>query len=456
VELRAAAAKQDRAIVDVIRLAVCEGRRCPARLVRPSDSPGAKRAAVVLSHDSRQCAAWSDIADAAERLAKQGLWVLVVEHASPHAKSLQPLQTGDFASYYGVADMANRPPLALRVMEDLAAFRFLAGRSEVDGERIVLAGQGIGGIDACLAAAIEPRVAGVVSLDATTFRNWAETKAPEQVDYMQIFPYLPGMLTKADLDEFYAALAPRPLVLAKLKDGWPKAGFEQVAATAKAAYGLEGKGDALVVVSPREDLKQREDRMPEGVQKLLVGVARTMLPAPPTPGMIGARELLKPRLVPDSASGLICLVSVLGGVEQEFVDGGYRLKTWSFVNDNGPAQKGLFVTPMIFKKEGNAYKLTGIGKARANSGEGLQEFPFDLVAGGDAVGAGYFFGFYNGDPAAKANAGVVEFDEEPKDRITILTADGQMDGQKMAVGSVYREHSNYPRAYSIQAVSARK
>jgi hypothetical protein len=38
----------------------------------------------------------------------------------------------------------------------------------------------------------------------------------------------------------------------------------------------------------------------------------------------------------------------------------------------------------------------------------------------------------------------------------ILTVDGAMETQKVAVGQVYREQSHWPRAYAIQAVSKRK
>jgi len=175
---------------------------------------------------------------------------------------------------------------------------------------------------------------------------------------------------------------------------------------------------------------------------------------PPSPGIIGSPELVKSRATVDSAIALVWLVQIQGGIEQEFIDGGYRLATWSFFNDNGPKQQGRQVTPLIFKKEGQfAYRLTGIGRPRANTGAGLQQHPFEPIAGSDQVGGGYFFGFYTGDPAGEAGAGVVEFDQLLPDRMTVLGGD---EGPKVSLGKIYSEQASYPRTYSIHAVSTRK
>ena len=72
------------------------------------------------------------------------------------------------------------------------------------------------------------------------------------------------------------------------------------------------------------------------------------------------------------------------------------------------------------------------------------------------MGAEYFFGFYTGDRAGKPNAGVVEYNDDPRHLMLILTLDGGMDNQRLSVGQLYREQSHWPRAYSIQAVSKRK
>ena len=173
------------------------------------------------------------IADAVRRLAAAGLWVMVPDHASVEPHSLQPLcnvskprfHGDEAADFYGLADAVGLPPLALRVVEDLAAVRHLAARGEVSPTGILLAGQGIGGVDACLAAVLDENIAGVVSIDATTFRGWAEDAASEQLHFLHIMPYLPSLLTKTDLDCVYAAIAPRPLIVIRPKDSWSARGL---------------------------------------------------------------------------------------------------------------------------------------------------------------------------------------------------------------------------------------
>ena len=173
-------------VTEQILLGVDRDFRCPAVLVRPAgtgtttahrDRPLARR-----SSDARQC---QDCRRGA-RLAAAGLWVMVPDHASVEPHSLQPLgnvskprfRGDEAANFYGPADAVELPPLALRVVEDLAAVRHLAARTEVSPNGILLAGQGTGGVDACLAAVLDENIAGVVSIDATTFRGWARTRHP--------------------------------------------------------------------------------------------------------------------------------------------------------------------------------------------------------------------------------------------------------------------------------------
>ena len=78
------------------------------------------------------------------------------------------------------------------------------------------------------------------------------------------------------------------------------------------------------------------------------------------------------------------------------------------------------------------------------------------VEGSDEVGAGYYFGWHTGDPAGNQNSGVAEFEDELRDRMTILTLDGGLGNQKLGLGNSYRVQSEFHRAYSIQAISKRK
>jgi len=453
-------AESDGLVTERIVLGVDAEFRCPAVLVRPA-AGAEKRAAVILSHDDRQSAATARVAEAGRRLAAAGYWVIVPEHASVHPQSMQPLSDaeqpsfyGDEAArFYGPADAAGHPPLALRVAEDLAAFRHLASRSDIDASQIVVAGLGVGGVDASMAALLEERIAGVAAVDVTTLRDWAVNVAPRELHFFHLMPYLPSLLTVTDLDCVYAAVAPRPLVLVRLTDGWPRSGFEQVAARATSVFQLHNAADALLALGPRDVSEELEAATPPGVRKHLIAAARTLVPTPPTPGLVGTPDALKSRATVDSASGLIWLIAEMSGYDQELAGSGYRLTTWSFFNDNGNAQNGRAVTPLIFRKEGEGYVLTGVGKTRTNAGAGLQTFEFEPVAGTDEVGDGYYFGWYDGDAAGEPNAGVVEFEDAPDARMVILTADGQMGGQRVQAGKPYRIQSEFRRQYSITAAS---
>ncbi len=351
--------ESDGLVTERIALGVDAEFRCPAVLVRPA-AGAEKRVGVVLSHDDRQCVATARIAEAARRLAAAGYCVIVPEHASVNPQSLQPLANPELpsfygdeaAGFYGPADAVGAPPLALRVAEDLAAVRHLVSRSEIDPAQIVVAGLGLGGVDASLAALLEDRIAGVAAVDVTTFRDWAANVAPRELHFFHLMPYLPSLLTVTDLDYVYAAVAPRPLVLVRLTDGWPRSGFDQVAARAAAVFQLHNAVDSLLALGPRDVTEELEAAAPAGVRKSLIAAARTLVPTPPTPGLVGTVDVLKSRATVDSASGLIWLIAETSGYDQELAGSGYRLQTWSFFNDNGDAQKGRAITPLIFRQRG--------------------------------------------------------------------------------------------------------
>lgn len=448
-------------VVEQLSLKMKDGYTCPATLVHPVAASEAKCVGVILSHDDRQCAASARIADAARRLAAAGQWVIVPDHASAHPQSRQcladatgPSFYGDEAArLYGLTAATKRSPLSYRVQDNIAAFRCLAAHAEVDGERIVVAGVGLGGVDACLTAVVEEKIAGVASVDATTMRDWVTNVAPNELRFFHIMPFLPSLLQVCDLDLCYAAVAPRPLLLVRQKDGWPRSGFEQVAATAASVYQLCQAETELLVLGPRDVTEDLERAANAGIQKALISAARTLLPTPPQAGVVGTVDQLTSRSNVDSAAGLIWIVAEMSGYDQEFVDDNYSLQSWSFFNDNGAAEKGRVITPLIFRMEGDKYVLTGIGKTRTNEGTGLQSYEFEAAYGAGRVGENYFFGWHTGDCDGVHNPGVIEYQDAPDARMIILTADGQMNNQQPAVGNVYRVQSQFPRQYSVMAVS---
>jgi dienelactone hydrolase len=454
----------DGLVTEQLALSVDTGYRCPAVLVRSNAASGSRLPAVALSHDDRQSIAAPRITDAMQRLATLGYVVIALDHASVHPQSTQPLGTdkepsfyGDeSARFYGPARAVGLTPLSLRLAEIRAAVNHLYGRDEVDLQRIAVAGVGIGSISGCLAAAIDDRIAGVALVGATTAHDWCVESAPSEHFFFHLAPVLPGMVRHGDLDLLAAAIAPRPLLLVHRKDAWPRAGIDRILETARPAYGREQADDALVGLGSREVPVRLESAKPDSVQRQLLDAASTLMPAPPTPGVVGNLDGLKSRPATDSAVGLIWIVSEMDGYEQELAGNEFRLKTWSFFNDNGAAQQGRMATPVILKQQGDMFVLTGIGEPRCNDGSGLQTFVFEPVQGTDVVGDGYFFGWHTGDLQGHRNPGVIEFGDAPDSLMTILTASGAMTDQRLSIGNTYRRQSQYRRRYSVMAVAKRE
>ncbi len=442
-------------VIQDLQLSLDVGLRIPAVLVRPQAASPQRSRGIILSHGGLQSARSGKIMLAVRRLATTGYWVVVPAHVSTLPAGPNRLEGRELVSFYGAADATALPPLALRVADDLAAFRYLAAQPEVDKQQIVIAGSGLGGIDACLAALLEPKIAGVASVDVTTVRDWAENTAPSLIEFTHPMPYLPDLLTVTDLDYLFAAIAPRPLLIARLADG-PTAGFQQIAERTAEVYGLLGAEKSLLTVGSNGLALAVRKSLPPGVQRQIADAAVELLPEPHAPGILGTVEGLQSRPTTDTTAGIIWIVCRIDGYEGAFLDGGYRLKTWSFFNDNGTAQQGRAVTPLIFKQQGSAYRLIAVGKTRTNDGDGLQPFEFEPVEGTDAVEAGCYFGWHSGDLAGNVNAGVVEYGDDPRCTMTILTADGQTGGQKIVAGKTYRMHLQLPRRYSVLAVSQRE
>lgn len=451
----------DDLLVEELSLAAASGYRCPAVLFRESTESSTPSPAVILSHGDRESAFAAQLNEYARQLAKAGYWVILPDHASVHRDSKQSLVGTDLpsfygddaASLYGPADAVGQSPLALRTLDNLAAFSYLADRSEIAANQITIAGCNAGALDACLAALLEPEIAGVAAVDVTTLRDWIATTAPAENRFFHLLPYLPNQLKYADWDQLLAAIAPRPLTIVRLKDGWPASGFDQVTATVESSYEAAGAAPCLTVLGPRDVTEQLEATTADAIQRQLIASARAFVPAPPRPGMVGNPQGLVSRNSRDSAAGIVWLIAEMDGYEQEFIDGGYRVKTWAMFNDNGVAQAGDVATPLIFRRQGEQYELIGIGKSRSNDGTGRQTFDFELQQGDDAVGAGCFFGWHTGDGAGTVNAGVIEYDTVADAKMLILTLDGQISNQKIELGQAYRQQAQFSRRYSITAQS---
>ncbi len=236
--------ERDGLIVETVYLPQDEGFACPAVAYRKTARAEDLLPAVILSHDSSGCTADVSVVKTATTLAADGFLVIVPDHASTAAGSLRRIgsqQKGaNLISLYGVGDTVGLPPLAMRVWDDLSCIEYLAERSDVDKGRIVAVGMGIGGIDVALSAVLDGRIAGAALVGATTVQDWAAEVAPAMHLFDRLMPYLPSIATKTDLQYYYAAVAPRPLLLVDTTDRqhWPAGGFKRAKETAAAVYGM--------------------------------------------------------------------------------------------------------------------------------------------------------------------------------------------------------------------------
>jgi dienelactone hydrolase len=207
----------------------------------------APRGAVVLSHDSRQCAADASLVELVKTFAEKEYLVAVPDHASPNPASWRYVR--NLSSLYGVSDTVNLPPMAMRVWDDLAATACLAGRSDVMPNRVAILGLGVGGVDASISAALDERIAAVGVVGAITIRDWAEHVAPKLGAFERIMPYLPGIAGKTGLASVYSAAAPRPLLLLDGVDRvhWPSSGYDRVQKTTAQVYRVHGASAALTL-----------------------------------------------------------------------------------------------------------------------------------------------------------------------------------------------------------------
>ena len=149
---------------------------------------------------------------------------------------------------------------------------------------------------------------------------------------------------------------------------------------------------------------------------------------------------LRSRTQTDGASGSIFVFPTI-----PFTQDG-RALTWTFFSNDG-GTVGRTLTPLLFRKSGDAYEITGIGTTRTNAGTGEQPFDFSLAAGTDTVQAGvHYFGFKDGSDTAD-NKGVIEWDNNTAD--TIVWFGGGHAGD-LSPGNSFVPNLTLARTYSVQ------
>ena len=98
----------------------------------------------------------------------------------------------------------------MQAFDVIRAIDYLGARSDLAKYRVVLVGEGLGGVWALTAAALDPRPAGVIAVGTVpSYKLIVGAKYYASRDYF----WVPGALKDFDLPDLIGLAAPRPAVL---------------------------------------------------------------------------------------------------------------------------------------------------------------------------------------------------------------------------------------------------
>ena len=152
-------------------------------------------------------------------------------------------------------------------------------------------------------------------------------------------------------------------------------------------------------------------------------------------------DALIDRAMNDGASGGIFLLT------EGFSTGGL-VDEWVFYdNDNVTANRQI--APLILEEVGGVYLIRGIGATQTTNELGQQSYLFDLIAGSNEVGPGFYFGWKDGSLVAN-NPGVIDYNDNFSsfDGIRYF---GSGQAGNVLVGRNLGGGTFYGRDYSVQA-----
>jgi dienelactone hydrolase len=220
----------DEAIRERVEFTTLDGLRMPAYVMIPkSIKTGEKRPAVLLWHGhgygSRSVVGLEEDGglkppsdrsseNIALELVRRGLVVIAPEVVGFGDRKLERDEKQSPAlgnSCYNLSVsllMSGKTTAGLRVYEAMRAVDYLAGREEVDADRIGTMGHSGGGVVASLSAALDERIkASVVGIYANTYRG--------SILAMRhcLCNYIPGILSHAEMPDLLSLIAPRALFI---------------------------------------------------------------------------------------------------------------------------------------------------------------------------------------------------------------------------------------------------
>ena len=184
----------------------------------------------------------------AERMAKRGYVVLILDHA-PFGETTpnEPKTTSAMSLVMGMGNILGISQLALRAAETMRCGEYLRARPDIDAHRVAVAGLCQGGMDTWLAGGLDDRFCAVapIASESTFAIHYAEMASYRANGDSSPFPF--GILKVCDIEHLHAAVAPRPLLVrANLGDDWwPISGMDDVESFTRRIYELYGAADRM-------------------------------------------------------------------------------------------------------------------------------------------------------------------------------------------------------------------
>ncbi len=248
-------------IVEKLLIETEPGIVVPTRIVRTKGSDHPLPAVLYI----RDREGSQDDPQLIEELAKAGRLVAVIDvrgfGETQSARNVPDKRMGYYHPRDGMdADFAyaafslNRPLLGMRVYDALRALKYLRTRSDIQPAEVVVAGRGWAGLMAAFAAALDPQCAAVaVESVPSSYADIVTTETYAQ----PVSQMLPGVLTDFDLEDVFAAFAPKPLLILNPENAETRklvrADAEAALAGVTKAYGVAGGKPGLVItVAPTE------------------------------------------------------------------------------------------------------------------------------------------------------------------------------------------------------------
>jgi cephalosporin-C deacetylase-like acetyl esterase len=185
-----------------------------------------------------------------EKMVQAGYGVLAID-----VRGVGETATSDFEAATNLL-MMDRPLFGQRVFDVIRAVDFIWERCyiapQIDKGRLVILGEGVGGLWALYAAALDSRVAAVVALDSL----YSYTGLLEHSAHYPASIYLFDVLNHFDLAHVIASCAPRPVLLHPV-DSWRRPCTERAVATAlrpaREAFSLAGAYPNWFQVDPLDN-----------------------------------------------------------------------------------------------------------------------------------------------------------------------------------------------------------